>query len=220
METESTNQPDECAADGLTPKQIRFCEEYLVDMNATQAALRSGYSGASARTAGGRNMSNDVVRTEIARLKAARSARTKTTADEVLAELRAVAFARVGDVVELVETDDGQAVKVRSDALAGEVGKAVTSIRTGKGAVTVVMADKLRALEMIGRHLDMFTPETVVNVGQFDTAALDATFGAAMRRSLERDIRSHIAMRDAGAQPNNADALRRRAADLGLPCDI
>lgn len=72
------------AKKNLAPKEQRFCEEYLIDMNATQAYIRAGYAQKSARQLASRLLSKDYIQEEIARLKAERSERTKLDADYVL----------------------------------------------------------------------------------------------------------------------------------------
>ena len=79
----------------LTPKQERFCEEYLIDLNATQAAIRAGYSEKTAYSAGQRLLRNVEIQNRIAELKAERSKRTEITQDRVVKELAAMAFANV-----------------------------------------------------------------------------------------------------------------------------
>ena len=74
----------------LTPKQQKFCDEYLVDCNATQAAIRAGYSPKSARQAGTMNMSNPSVRAYIDAQLAALHKSTIADADEVLQYLTSV----------------------------------------------------------------------------------------------------------------------------------
>ena len=69
----------------MTPKQRRFCEEYLIDLNATQAAIRAGYSEKTASAASARMLRNVKIAAEISRLKAAKSERTQVTADMVIA---------------------------------------------------------------------------------------------------------------------------------------
>ena len=81
----------------LTPKQERFCEEYLIDLNATQAAIRAGYSANTAREQGAQNLSKLNIQEKIAELQAERSKRTEITQDRVVKELAAMAFAKLGD---------------------------------------------------------------------------------------------------------------------------
>jgi phage terminase small subunit len=68
----------------LTPKQSRFVELYLVDLNATQAAIRAGYSKNSARQIGGENLSKPGIAAAVAKAKQERSQATKIDADWVL----------------------------------------------------------------------------------------------------------------------------------------
>lgn len=72
------------AVDGLTDKQERFCLEYLIDLNATQAAIRAGYSADTARVIGPENLSKPDIAERIAEMQAERAARTKIDADYVL----------------------------------------------------------------------------------------------------------------------------------------
>lgn len=70
----------------LTPKQEQFCREYLIDLNATQAAIRAGYSEKTANEQGARLLANVSVSSTIAKLRADREQRTEITADWVLKE--------------------------------------------------------------------------------------------------------------------------------------
>lgn len=81
----------------LTPKQQRFVEEYLVDLNATQAAIRTGYSEHTAEVQGSRLLSKAKVREAVDAALKTRSERTELTQDWVLAELRNVHTAAMGD---------------------------------------------------------------------------------------------------------------------------
>jgi len=78
----------------LTPKQKRFCEEYIVDNNATQAAIRAKYSPRSAASIGHENLKKPKIQKYISRLKKARNLRTQVTADRVLEGLAKIAFAK------------------------------------------------------------------------------------------------------------------------------
>lgn len=68
----------------LTAKQQMFCKEYLIDLNATQAAIRAGYSEKTARVIGGENLLKPAISDEIQRLMAIRSKKTGITAEWVL----------------------------------------------------------------------------------------------------------------------------------------
>ena len=77
-------------------KEKRFCEEYLVDLNATQAAIRAGYSKRSAYSIGFENLTKQKIQRHINNLTVWRSLRTQVTADRVLEELAKIAFANEG----------------------------------------------------------------------------------------------------------------------------
>lgn len=76
----------------LTEKQKRFCEEYLIDLNATQAALRAGYSKRTAYSIGDENLKKPEIQNYLSELMKKRSERTGIKADDVINELKSVAF--------------------------------------------------------------------------------------------------------------------------------
>lgn len=86
---------------GLTAKQQRFVDEYLVDLNATQAAIRAGYSADTARQMASENLSKPYIQSAITEARLAQQARTGVTADLVLLEIANVAFADARDLVEV-----------------------------------------------------------------------------------------------------------------------
>lgn len=150
----------------LTPKQSRFCEEYLIDLNLTQAALRSGYgkTEGSAAVAGHQLLRNPKVQERINQLKEEQSKRTGITADRVLQELGRIAFLDLSSAY-----DDKGNLKILGD-MDENTRRAITGIkvfeefegtgreRTKIGEVREVKtADKVRALELIGKHLKLFT---------------------------------------------------------------
>ncbi len=72
----------------LTPKQARFVEEYLLDLNATQAAIRAGYSKKTANEQGAQLLAKLSIRQAVAEAQAIRSKRTEITQDEVIQGLK------------------------------------------------------------------------------------------------------------------------------------
>lgn len=89
---------------GLTPKQQRFVDEYLVDLNGTQAAIRAGYSPATARQMAAENLSKPYIELAIAEARKAQQERTHITADAMLQQAWLIATA---DPRELMETRVG-----------------------------------------------------------------------------------------------------------------
>lgn len=160
----------------LTDKQLRFVEEYLVDLNATQAAIRAGYKEKNARVIGAENLTKPNIAEKIEKAMAERSARTEVTQDMVLKELAAVAFANGSDFAKVVEKPifdplsgspvlDRETGKqktyqdvqmVPTDDLSEEKKKAIANIKMGKNGIEVISCDKVKALELLGKHLGMF----------------------------------------------------------------
>jgi len=89
----------------LTPQQKRFAEEYVVDLNATEAAKRAGYSQKTARTKGSWLLTKVDIRAEIDRLLAEKAARTAVTADRVVKEMALIAFSDIGDILDFSGTE-------------------------------------------------------------------------------------------------------------------
>ena len=139
----------------LTDKQKRFVEEYLVDLNATQAAIRAGYAETTADVQGPRLLGNVRVQEEIQTAMSRRSSRTEITQDRVLKELAAIGFSRATDFVNI--TQSGVVRLTPTASLTDEQKKAIASIKEGKFGVELRLHDKLTALQMIGRHIGMFT---------------------------------------------------------------
>ena len=148
----------------LTEKQKRFCVEYLIDLNATQAAIRAGYSTSTAGAIGAENLKKPQIRACIDKALAEQSKRTGVTADRVVRELAKVAFVNSDDVV------DFDSVTVKSDASKDDTA-AIASVRVktiptkdGEGIEREIkLADKLKALELLGKRFGLFTDNVNVS---------------------------------------------------------
>lgn len=141
----------------LTPKQQRFVEEYLVDLNATQAAIRAGYSPKTANEQGARLLANVSVQAAIQEAMKARQTRTEITQDRVLAELAKIAFGDQRAVMEWgpsgVKLRDSKALTDDQAAIVAEVSESVTA---AGGTLKLKTHDKVGALKLLGEHLGMF----------------------------------------------------------------
>lgn len=138
----------------LTDRQKAFCDEYLIDLNATQAALRAGYSPKGAQRMAVRNMQNPLVQEYLNERREARSKRTQITQDFVLGELMKIATANGTDFASV-----GKGNRVRltpTEELPPEKRAAVASVKKGRDGMEIKTYDKLRALELLGKHLGMF----------------------------------------------------------------
>lgn len=158
----------------INEKQKRFCEEYLVDLNGTQAAIRAGYSARTANEQGARLLANVSIQEYIGKLMGERSERTGITVDQVLKELAAVAFANIDDFVKVEEVtfmdmsldNEGNPVYTSRKAKSVNVFEtdtidrakipAIASIKQTKEGIELKTHDKIRSLELLGKHLGMF----------------------------------------------------------------
>lgn len=136
----------------LTPKQERFCEEYIVDLNATQAAIRAGYSERTANEQGAQLLAKLSIQQRMQELQAERSKRTEITQDRVVKELAAMAFAKATDYAQI--TSNGVALTPTAH-LTPVQQAAITGIKETQSGIEVKL-DKIKALELLGRHLGMF----------------------------------------------------------------
>ena len=152
--------------DGLTEKQKRFCDEYIIDLNATQAAIRAGYSEKTAQQMGSENLLKPVIAEAIQEAQNKRAERTEITQDMVLQELAKIGFSNMLDY--MTKTDSGDLVPDFS-ALTRDQAAAISEITVetyteGRGEdaeevkrVKFKLGDKRAALVDMGRHLGMFT---------------------------------------------------------------
>ena len=151
----------------LNPKQQRFCEEYMIDLNATQAAIRAGYSVATAQEQASRLLSNVMISREIEKLQAIQSKRTGITADRVIRELAKIAFV---DPDRIINVSDGT-VKVDANpddraAIQGVKVKRSDSDTGYSSEHEVKLYDKTKALELLGKHLGLFSDKVDLNMSQ------------------------------------------------------
>jgi len=144
----------------LSPKQEMFCKEYIIDLNATQAAIRAGYSVKTAKEIGYENLTKPHIAEKIQELFDKRSEKAELSADMVLQELMKTAFIKEADFYH----DDGS-VKMLSE-LTDDQKSALQfyqfkQVHVGDGvyeSVPVFKAqDKMKAIELLGKHLKMFT---------------------------------------------------------------
>lgn len=148
----------------LTDKQQRFVDEYLIDLNATQAAIRAGYSAKTADRIGPELLGKTCVSEAISRKMAARSRRTGVNQDRVVIELAKVAFAKMTDIVD-------SKGRIKEDASPDDLA-CIESIKYKEsdnehgGSVEreVKIASKLKALELLGKHLGMWSDKFNVTV--------------------------------------------------------
>lgn len=161
----------------LNDRQKKFCDEYLIDLNATQAAIRAGYTDKYANTNANKLLQNTTIAEYISKRQKDREKRTEITQDMVLREIANIAFSNAADYARVIEkratlTIEGEQIPlydadgnplmyrdvelVLTDELTEEQKKAIAVIKKGRDGYEVKPYDKLKALELLGKHLGMW----------------------------------------------------------------
>lgn len=141
----------------MTDKQIRFCEEYLIDLNATQAAIRAGYSPKTASEQSSRLLTNVKIRARIDEGIAEQSRRTGINADRVVRELARVGLVNPADVINTDKVTIKRDASRDDTAAIATVKVKVSDSEQGSSIEREIkFHDKNKALELLGRHLGMF----------------------------------------------------------------
>jgi phage terminase small subunit len=130
----------------MTAKQMRFCDEYLIDLNATQAAIRAGYSKKTANRIATENLSKPVIKNYIAEVMAAKRSALIADQDEVLRYLTAVMRGQSQSEIVVVEN----------------VGDFMSEARTMQKAPDE--KERLRAAELLGKRYGAFTDKVEATV--------------------------------------------------------
>ena len=181
--TPSKHHTDPYKTPILTPKQHIFVIEYLVDLNATQAALRAGYSAKTAYQAGKQNIHKSTIKAAIDAAMAERAKRINLTADRVLQELALIGFANMADFIHVDESGMVQALPFETLAEGrSRIVKKVKDkrvIRSTKGTESspdgdqildatfeFELCDKVKSLELLARHLGLLHDKTEVDLKQ------------------------------------------------------
>lgn len=172
----------------LSDKQKTFCREYIIDLNATQAAIRAGYSKKAATPTASRLLMKDNIQAEIKTLIDARNQRTDITADRVIEQLARVAFMDIKDMIdwgveernEIVDEDeDGRPIVepvqrefVRLKDQQSIDGTLIQTIKMGKHGMIVEFPDRMKALEALAKHTGVYDdrPNVTVDMTGFVSA--------------------------------------------------
>ena len=149
----------------LTEKQQRFIDEYLIDLNATQAAIRAGYSVKTAREQASQNLTKLNIQQAISEKMAERSKRTGVNQDRIVLELAKIAFVNAADVIDSEDATIKKGATTDDTAAIQSVKVKVIPTKEGEGVEREIrLNDKLKALELLGKHLGMWNDKMDVNV--------------------------------------------------------
>lgn len=148
----------------LTLKQKAFVDQYLIDLNGAQAAIRAGYSEASAKEIAAENLTKPNVQAYLALCMRQRETRTMITQDKVIAELAKVAFGKMRNLMDWgpngVQLKDSDDLTEDDTAMVAEISES-TSLHGG--SIKVRTYDKIKALELLGKNMGMFKDVTENN---------------------------------------------------------
>lgn len=143
----------------LSSKQKRFCEEYILDMNGTRAAIRAGYSTKTARIQSAQMLRIAKIQDYLSELRSEQTKRTQINADAVLKELAAVGFSKITDVVDIDDDNIVFKKKITNEAKASIQSVSVSKAITEQGEtrrLSVKMHSKISALKELGVHFGLF----------------------------------------------------------------
>lgn len=190
----------------LTDKQAKFCIEYLIDLNGTQAAIRAGYSENTAASIANENLRKPEIVAELNRLRGEIAAKTGITPERIMEEYARLGFSDVRKALkwrseiltEGIDPDSGEpagiykntVALIDSDQIDDDTALAISEIKMdSRGGLSVKLHDKKAALDSMARHLGMFDgkkgaddPELPPLEDSLRAAARDIAF--ALRRAL------------------------------------
>ncbi len=151
----NSDAADECGQTPcMTVRQTRFVEEYLIDLNATQAAPRAGHSPKTAYSQGQRLLKHPNVAEAIGAATQERTERLGLQADDVVLELTRIAFSDIGD---FVDWDSGNVWLKELHEIPPESRRAIAGVtRSANGLIQVRLHAKVRALDMLAKHIGMY----------------------------------------------------------------
>ncbi len=153
----------------LTPKQKRFCQEYIIDFNATKAAIRAGYSEKTAYSIGHSLLKKVEIQEEIEKQIELRTERTFVNADRVVQEAAKIAFSSIADLIDwqkmkpIYEEDENGKDKVvgyeggisfkEAENMPESLKAAISEISEGPfGTLKIKMHAKMPAIELLAKH--------------------------------------------------------------------
>jgi phage terminase small subunit len=185
----------------MTPKQQVFVDEYLVALNASEAALRAGYSRGSAHVMGCYLMKKPDVARAIREAMEARAERTRVNADRIVLELARVAFSDLGRIADW--GPDGVTLKP-NNALAAADRAAIAELtahagKPGASRVHIRLQNKQRALDSLARHFALYGRNAGLVADPQDQAALAESAREKLRQKIEEYARELEAQKSASS---------------------
>jgi len=176
----------------MTPKEKKCCEEYLIDLNVTQSAIRAGYNPRSAHVAGSRVLSKPECKAYVQSVMNARAKRTNIDQDAVLNEIGKLAFSDVRSIFD--QNGNLLPVHLLPDAVAASISSidVVSSQKPGRDATVIEYTSKIRfwdkrgSLELLGKHLKMFTDKHEITGKDGEALKMEATITLTAEEAYKR----------------------------------
>lgn len=170
----------------MTPKQEAFCKEYVIDLNATQAFIRAGYSAKTAGPCAGKLLKKPEIQTRIQVLMDKRAARVEVSADKILQQLALMGFSDIrelfdaaGNIKNIHDMPDGIAASIQAiDVVKKDFDGEPATVHKIK------LADKQKSMELLGKHLKLFTDRVEHSV---DEGLMDRLVSARQRALPDAD---------------------------------
>ena len=191
----------------MNSRQERFCREYVIDLNATQAAVRAGYSKKSAANAGSENLKKPDLAAFIHKLKSDTAQNLQISAERVVRELACCGLANVQDYI----NPDGKPKDInqltREQAAAIQEVKAIT--RPGDGQIThiVKLVDKRASLVDLGRHIGIFEADNAQLAEAAHSPAADLQTARLLAFAIQKAAStSPLPNQDTPAPDDNSDS--------------
>ncbi len=150
----------------LTPKQQRFCQEYALDCNATQAAIRAGYSAKCAVKTGSRLLKHPPVLAIVQTNQKALADKLQVTTEMVVQELARVAFSNLGEFLKPgMQLKDLGELDLEKLKTISRINLTETQWEGGhKTSANIVLHDKMSALKELGRHLGIYERDNLQKI--------------------------------------------------------
>ena len=159
--------------DNLTDKQARFCEEYVIDFNATQAAIRAGYSKKTAGQIGEQNINKPAIRTRLRELQQRASKHLEITHEDLLSQLKTWAESDITETLGLT-TDELKQLPVQVRRLITKAKRTTREHRDGsiEEVVEIHFVSKEAALDMIAKHIGFYEKDNKQKKAEIDVSKL------------------------------------------------
>lgn len=192
----------------LTPKQEAFVREYLVDLNATQAAIRAGYSPKTAKEQGHALLKDERVAEAIAKARVESAQRAGVTAERVLAEYELIAFSRMSRVFDIGDGKVALRGAIDDDAIAAIASIEQTADYIPGGdhrdpvdrvKIKVKFHNKLDALNALAKHLGIDKPDHQRTIEEF-LESVRARMSAEAYAQLLRAVQAEMGLADLAPQ--------------------